>query len=447
MRTAPTTSSRGTAARAADAAVPSTPFAVATALVSVALVAAVLRPAVTSLGPVAWRIDEEFGLGATAIGVLGALPVLCFALVSAGVHAPAKRFGASRTVLAALIVLAAGLALRFAPGVAPLWVGTALVGIGIAVGNVLLPSLAKHWFPRRVSLVSGLYSGVMGTCAAIGSGLAVPIADAAGGEWRFALGASLPVVLVGIIWWSIRITRESAASRAAESGSAPEPARAVDSPRASADAADAAAARAVAATAPAPGARVWSSFTAWCVTGFMGLQSFGFYITVTWLPAIEQDAGISETASGWHLSLTQLAGVIAAVVCTAIMGHWRDQRYIAPIPTLFVLTGAIGYLVSPGEGTAIWALVLGAGQGAALAGALALIALRTATPLDTSKMSGMAQSVGYALAAVGPFIAGGLHDLTGSWTPVLSLLIGAAILQGLSAFGAGRDVTIGAGSR
>src|SRR5690606_14989498 len=132
----------------------------------------------------------DLGIGATALGVLGSLPVVCFAVVSAAAQVPARRFGIERVVLAALVILAAGLALRFVPGQAPLWVGTALVGVGIAVGNVLLPGAVKLWFPSRVSLVSGLYTSVLVAFASLGSGLSVPIAEAAGGNWRVALGAA-----------------------------------------------------------------------------------------------------------------------------------------------------------------------------------------------------------------------------------------------------------------
>ncbi|WP_188726402.1 CynX/NimT family MFS transporter [Pseudoclavibacter endophyticus] len=399
------------------------------ALVSIVLVAAVLRPALTSFGPVVERIDAELGIGSTALGVLGSLPIVCFAVVSAGAQVPARRFGIDRVVLVALVVLAVGLAVRFLPGQAPLWIGTALVGIGIAVGNVLLPSAVKLWFPSRVSLASGVYTSVLVAFAALGSGLSVPIAEAAGGNWRLALGASLPLVLVGVVWWAVRIARSSAAAAAA---------------------ATAATAQGHPVTNPAPTstppreARLWKSPTAWFVTAFMGLQSFHFYVTVTWLPSIERVAGVSDAASGWHLSLSQVVGMLVGILCTALMGRRQDQRVVGMLTAVPVIAGCIGLWLAPGAVPALWAALLGAGQGSSLLVAMALIALRTATPAWTTRLSSMAQSIGYGLAAVGPFLAGALNDLTGSWLPVIALIGGAAALQGISGYGAGRDVTIGA---
>lgn len=430
-----TPSTTGADARpAAGSATPSSPLAVTGALVSIALVAAVLRPALTSLGPLVERIDAELGMGSTALGVLGSLPVLCFAIVSAGVHAPAKRFGAERVVVAALIVLGVGLGLRFLPGAAPLWVGTALVGVGIAVGNVLLPSITKRWFPRRVSVVSGVYTSVLVIFAALGSGLAVPIADAAGGQWRMALGASLPVVLIGVVWWSVRTARRAPAAEASGASEAqPEASGAANTST-----------HAELSSRPAE-TSVWRSPTAWFVTAYMGLQSFGFYVTVTWLPSIEREFGVAEAASGWHLSMAQVVGMVVGMLCSVVMGRYRDQRWITPVPALFVIAGCAGLFFAGGTLPALWAALLGAGQGSSLVVALALMALRTSSAHDTSRLSGMSQSLGYGLAAVGPFLAGGLHDLSGSWLPVVAALFAAAVVQGLAGYWAGRDVVIGRG--
>lgn len=42
----------------------------------------------------------------------------------------------------------------------------------------------------------------------------------------------------------------------------------------------------------------WSSGLAWAVTAFMGLQSLGFYVVVTWLPQVLQDNGVSPAEAG-----------------------------------------------------------------------------------------------------------------------------------------------------
>jgi CP family cyanate transporter-like MFS transporter len=82
-------------------------------------------------------------------------------------------------------------------------------------------------------------------------------------------------------------------------------------------------------------------------------------------------------------------------------------------------------------------------SGSAIALALALIGLRTRNAQDTARLSGMAQGIGYLLAACGPIAAGSIRDLTGGWTPVIMLLIGLTVAQGISGALAGRPRTIG----
>ncbi|MEU8967284.1 MFS transporter, partial [Streptomyces sp. NPDC048491] len=56
--------------------------------------------------------------------------------------------------------------------------------------------------------------------------------------------------------------------------------------------------------------------------------------------------------------------------------------------------------------------------------------------------SGMAQTVGYLLAAVGPLAAGAVHQATGGWTIPIALVLGvcaAALAVGLFA---ARDRTV-----
>ena len=54
----------------------------------------------------------------------------------------------------------------------------------------------------------------------------------------------------------------------------------------------------------------------------------------------------------------------------------------------------------------------------------------------------MSQTAGYSLSALGPIGAGALHQWTGSWTPVIALLVTGTALQGLAALKAGAAQTI-----
>ena len=61
-------------------------------------------------------------------------------------------------------------------------------------------------------------------------------------------------------------------------------------------------------------------------------------------------------------------------------------------------------------------------SGLAFPTAIALIAARTRHPSVTAQLSGFVQPIGYALAAVGPFLVGLVHEATGGWTLILVLL-------------------------
>jgi CP family cyanate transporter-like MFS transporter len=64
------------------------------------------------------------------------------------------------------------------------------------------------------------------------------------------------------------------------------------------------------------------------------------------------------------------------------------------------------------------------------------------TAAQSVALSGMAQAVGYLMAAVTPIFIGFIHDLTGQWTVALLLMIALSVLQMISAYRAGRPVKI-----
>lgn len=371
---------------------------------TVFLVALCLRPAITSVGPVLPQIGADEGLGEGALGFLGALPLLAFAVVSPVVHRVSGRVGPERAVLAALGALAVGIAVRSWTGDAGLWVGTAVIGCATAVGNVLVPAIVRRDYATRVSRATGWYSASMGLAAGVASAVAVPLAAAHG--WRWALGVWAGLVLAcGAVWaWRAR--------GAAHDRRAHREARRRERP-------------------------LWRSGTAWLLTAFMALQSTTFYVMVTWLPSVEAAGGVSAGAAGAHLFVFQVVGIGTGLAIPLLMRDRHDQVLAAVVATAPMLVGVLGLLAAP-HLAALWAVVAGAGSGASLVVALGLIALRGHTLHETARLSGMAQSVGYLVAAAGPVAAGYLAERTGSWHPTLWLVVAVAALQVLVGIAAGR---------
>ncbi len=371
---------------------------------AIVLVAANLRPAVVGVAPLLAEIQVSEGLSATAAGVLTALPVLCFGLLAPAAPRLARRFGIERTLLLALVVLCVGFAVRTLSPVAALFVGTVVAGSAIAIGNVLLPGLIKRDFPHRTGVMTGLYTMAISAGGALAAGITVPVAQAAGLDWRAALGTWGLFAALAAVCWLPQARR---------------------------------AGRPVAVRGPGVGG-LWRQPLAWQVTGLMGFQSFGFYASAAWLPAVFVDRGHDPVAAGWLLSLASIVGVGGSMAAPVLATRLPRQRLLAAGIAVLAALGLLGVLLVPGA-EIVSMVLLGAAQGAALGLSLTLMALRSPDAAHAAQLSGMAQSVGYLVAAVGPFAVGALHDLTGGWTVPFLLLFAALAVQGTAGVLAGRD--------
>ncbi|MEU7838592.1 MULTISPECIES: MFS transporter [unclassified Nonomuraea] len=367
------------------------------------MVAANLRPSLTGVGPLLDHVQADLELAPAVAGLLSTLPLLAFAAMSPMVPRLAARWGPERLLWGALVVLTLGIAVRWVPTAIGLFAGTVLIGAGIAVGNVLLPSLIKRDFPTKVGLMTSAYATVMGVVAAVASGVAVPISQVAPGGWYTALGCWIVLALVAVVLWFPQVrTSRRPASEAIRRHRLP-----------------------------------WGSALAWAVTAFMGLQSLGFYVVVTWLPQVFQDSGVSAAAAGWLLFVFQAVAVLTSLAVPAALRWARDQRAVAMVSSAVVLAGYLGLLVAPGWAL-LWSVVLGLGGGACLVLALAFLSLRAKDATMAGALSAMAQSIGYLLAAAGPVIFGLLHSVSSGWHAPIILMCGAATGQVIVAMVAGR---------
>ncbi|MET9245695.1 MFS transporter [Nonomuraea sp. NPDC003709] len=365
------------------------------------VVAANLRASLTGVGPLLDQVQADLGLAPAVAGLLNTLPLLTFVVLSPLVPRLAARWGAERLLGAALVVLTLGIALRWMPAAVGLFGGTVLIGAGIAVGNVLLPSLIKRDFPTKVGLLTSAYATVMGGVAAVASGVAVPISEVAPGGWYTALGCWVLFALVAVLLWLPQVRAPRRTARAIRGHRLP-----------------------------------WGSGLAWAVTAFMGLQSLGFYVVVTWLPQVFQDNGMSAATAGWLLFLFQAVAVLTSLAVPGAMRRARDQRALATICSAAMFLGYLGLFVAPGLAL-LWSVVLGLGGGACLVLALAFISLRAPDASVAGALSAMAQSIGYLLAAAGPVVFGLLHTVSSGWRAPIMLMCVAAAGQTVVALVAG----------
>lgn len=373
-------------------------------VVGIVLLSFNLRSAITVVGPLIGDLRDTDHLSGTAVGVLTAAPLLGFGLIAPLGPVLAVRFGLERALLGCMAVLAASLALRPLPVVALLFLGTLAAGAAIAIANVLLPALMKRRFPARAAFMTGIYSVALGIGAALGAGLAVPTERWLGGSWRAALAIWTVPVLLAIVVWLPQLRRA--------------PTRAEIGPRVRIN--------------------LWRDRIAWNVTGFMAIQSLLFYSMVAWLPEIYRHHGMSKGSAGALLSLALIVGVPLGLAVAVAAGRMRDQRPLAAGAVALAVAGYLGVLLIPSAAPSLWAVLLGCGFGTGFTLVLALMVLRASDAHHAAELSGMAQSVGYTLAALGPIAIGALHDATGAWTAPLIVLVALALLELPVALGASR---------
>jgi MFS transporter, CP family, cyanate transporter len=100
-----------------------------------------------------------------------------------------------------------------------------------------------------------------------------------------------------------------------------------------------------------------------------------------------------------------------------------NQTWLVVALVVCYPVGYVGMILAPVGGAWVWAVVIGTGA-AVFPVVLTLIGLRARTSEGTAALSGFTQSVGYLIAAVGPFGMGLLYGLTGGWTvPLVALII------------------------
>jgi CP family cyanate transporter-like MFS transporter len=384
-------------------------------VVAVVLIAFNLRPAFSSMAPVLNEIMADTGLTATGASVLTTAPVLCLGLF--GPLAPwlARRIGIERTVLAMLSAILIGTALRGFATVPALMAGSLLAGAGIGVGNVLMPGLLKRDFPDRVPLMTGVYIMSLSVGAALASATTAPLRVALHGWWAGALAAwTLPAavaIAAAALAWAGRIGRGSAGARAP----AGRRARAL-----------------------------WRDPLAWQVTLFMGLQSMLAYAVFGWMAPVLRSRGDPAVTAGLVVSVSVVFQVIASLPVPILAARMRRQSGPAAAAMALAAASFVALLAAPLHWQWALAAVLGLAQGAAFSLAILMIVMRAGDSDMAARLSSMAQSVGYTMAAFGPLLVGVLHDWSGDWSGAGWLFVVAGLGAAIAGALAGRDRLVAA---
>jgi CP family cyanate transporter-like MFS transporter len=359
--------------------------------VAIVLTGLNLRVAVTSVGPVLQEIEEGLGISSAAVGLLTTMPVLCFALIGFVGPTLSARYRDAHVLAGALLTMAAGLVVRAMAGAFPLFlVGTVLAMVGGALGNVLLPSLVKRYFPDHTGAMVGAYGTAMTIGGAVVAISTAPIAAALGDDgWRWALGlwAVLPL-LAAVPWLFVRAAPGS--TRTTHSS--------------------------------VPMRPLLRSPTAVALTVFFGVQAIVAYVVIGWSAQFLRDSGLSAESAGLLLGLNSLVAIpISAVVPSLTVRPGAQRPLLIGFVACYV-AGWLGLWVAPLAAPWLWMVVLALGMGA-FPMVLTLIGLRARAPETVAALSTVTQSWGYLLAASGPLLVGLLRGATGSYTGMFVLML------------------------
>jgi CP family cyanate transporter-like MFS transporter len=369
------------------------------ALLAIALLALNMRTAVTSVSPIVEQISVDISLDALALGVLGMLPVIMFAL--AGLYSPwlSRRIGLEASLVVACVLIVAGFLVRAAADEYSMFLVASAVALGaMGIGNVLFPAAVKRYFPDRIGLITSLYITLLAISTTIPAAISAPVADAAG--WRVSMVVWAGLALTALVPWVALLVQHRRSLVATADEETPE--------------------------VEVPGKELLSqllrSRTTWALTLAIGTGSLNVYTMFAWLPSLLTGwAGVSAGTAGWLLSAYAFVGLPLGLVLPYLTQRAKNGGWLVLIGAAQLVIGYTGLLLAPALAP-LWVVLVG---GPVLFPvSLTLINLRTRDHVVTTAVSGFAQGLGYTFAGLGPLLFGVLFEVSGDWAlPLVFLLL------------------------
>jgi MFS transporter, CP family, cyanate transporter len=374
-------------------------------LAGVVLVAANLRLGVSATGALLQPLTSSLHLGSALSSFLPTVWVLAFAVGGFAGSPLARRFGIDRVLSASLVALIFGTVLRGVPSAFALLVGSIVAGLGIALANVLLPAVAREYFPSRIGLVTGLYGTTLTAGSAVAALVAVPIGDSLGGP---SLGLAIwaaPALVALLAWVAARGERSAHALSAAQVAQAQERA------------------------AHVPLRALTRSRLAWAMAALFGLQAACAYVVMGYMPSIFEAAGMTAAHAAALTSGCFFVGIPVSFVAPVLGARMRDQRVLLCGLAGTLAVAFVGLAVAPAALAGLWIVLAAVGM-SSFQLVLALFGLRGGSAPGTAALSTFSQSLGYLAATAAPFLFGIAHQSLGSWKAPLLAMAALAVCQG-----------------
>ncbi|MEN9993326.1 MAG: hypothetical protein RLY83_896 [Actinomycetota bacterium] len=376
-------------------------------VLAILVIAVILRPPVAQIGPILDLIQTKLSLTDTETAFLAAIPVLCFGFGAFTTPALVRRFGVNKTMVWLLALLFVAIAARPYLGFLGLILGTTLAGLAIAVANVLLPTVVRARFPKKVVPLTSGYTTILAASASFAAAFSYPSAAQFG--WQMALELwALPALLALGLSLTLLGGKGDAAQEEPEEHAG-------------------------------DFKLISRSPIAWAIIGLFGIQSLGFYALLAWLPNFAIDSGMNPSDAGALLSLMTVVGVPVGLVLSSNFGRFKNLAPVGAVISMVTIAG-LGLLLMH-----LWVpavIVIGIGQASSFPLSLSLISTRAGNQRLTTMLSSVSQGVGYLLAAGGTFMFGWLAKVTGNWQVSVIGLIALTCIQVVAAWYAGRPQVI-----
>jgi CP family cyanate transporter-like MFS transporter len=362
-----------------------------------------LRPLTTSVGPVLPEIRAEYGLSATAASLLSTLPILMFGLGAMLIPRLLHRVTPDKAISAALITLAIGGSLRLVPSVLVLYLGTIVIGLGVAVGNVVPSVITRRDFPKSIGGVMGMIAGAISISAAVAALITYPLTEKIG-SWRGALEVWAVLPLIAWLVWQFYRHKDTQ-----------------DLPL----------------NTPHNMKGLLRNKLAWALVFYFGFQSMNYHSMNAWLPTILRDSGTDPTIAGKQLALLVLLGFPTGLFVPPLAAKFKSQVFLCITFVIIFAVGLFGiYLFATTgwwpAGTWLWVTLLGIGLGSSFPLALTLVLLRSDNHETARDLGSFMQGGGYFISALGPLTLGLLKDITHSWSASFVALGLALVVQLIS---------------
>jgi CP family cyanate transporter-like MFS transporter len=339
-----------------------------------------LRLTILAVPPVIPAIHQDLHLTATAVGILGGLPVLLFAAAALPGSLVIARLGPVRALVAGLVISAVGGALRGAvPAVWWLFAMTIVTGAGVAIMQPALPALVRRWAPQRIAFATAVFTNGLLVGETLPVLLMLPLVLPLVGTWQWGLAAwSLPVLAIAVL--VTLTTRENGTA------STPTPAK------------------------PARWWPDWRNGLIWRLGLIFGSVNAMYFALNTFLPDYLTSQGRGDLISA-TLSSLNFGQLPASVILLAVASRLERRAWPYVLFGVFSLASVVGIATSASLWTVAWAGLFGFSAAGVLVLALAVPPLVCA-PEDVAPVTAAVLTVSYSLAMIVAVVSGAAWDLT-----------------------------------